>query len=74
MLVDLWGRCPVLLISLGGLGLNLLFMAFAPSLAWLLVGRLISGATSGVFSTANANANAYVADVTAPERRARAFG
>ena len=76
MLVDLWGRCPVLVISLGGLGLNLLFMAFAPSLAWLLVGRLISGATSGVFSTANANANAnaYVADVTAPERRARAFG
>jgi DHA1 family tetracycline resistance protein-like MFS transporter len=45
-------------------------MAFAPSLAWLFVGRLISGATSGVFSTANA----YVADVTAPENRARAFG
>jgi DHA1 family tetracycline resistance protein-like MFS transporter len=45
-------------------------MAFAPSLGWLFVGRLISGATSGLFSTANA----YVADVTPPERRARAFG
>lgn len=70
MLADLWGRRPVLLVSLGGLGLDFLFMAFAPSLAWLFVGRLISGATSGVFSTANA----YVADVTAPEDRARAFG
>ena len=70
MLADLWGRRPVLLVSLAGLGLDFLFMAFAPSLAWLFVGRLISGATSGVFSTANA----YVADVTKPEERARAFG
>ncbi|MDT9694275.1 MFS transporter, partial [Streptomyces sp. P9(2023)] len=60
----------MLLISIGGLGLDFLFMAFAPSLSWLFVGRLISGATAGVFSTANA----YVADVTAPENRARAFG
>jgi len=70
MMADRWGRRPVLLVCLGGLGLDFLFMAFAPSLAWLLVGRLISGATSGVFSTANA----YVADVTAPEKRAQAFG
>ena len=70
MMADRWGRRPVLLICLGGLGLDFLFMAFAPSLMWLLVGRLISGATSGVFSTANA----YVADVTAPEKRAQAFG
>ena len=70
MLSDRWGRRPVLLISLFGLGFDFLFMAFAPSLGWLFVGRLISGATSGVFSTANA----YVADVTAPENRARAFG
>jgi DHA1 family tetracycline resistance protein-like MFS transporter len=69
-LSDVWGRRPVLLISLTGFGLDFLFMAFAPSLAWLFVGRLISGATSGIFSTANA----YVADVTAPENRARAFG
>jgi DHA1 family tetracycline resistance protein-like MFS transporter len=70
LMSDRLGRRPVLLISLTGLGLDFLFMAFAPSLAWLFVGRLISGATSGVFSTANA----YVADVTPPEERARAFG
>ena len=70
LLSDRLGRRPVLLISLTGLGLDFLFMAFAPSLGWLFVGRLISGATSGVFSTANA----YVADVTPPEKRARAFG
>jgi DHA1 family tetracycline resistance protein-like MFS transporter len=70
LLSDRFGRRPVLLVSLFGLGLDFLFMAFAPSLGWLFVGRLISGATSGVFSTANA----YVADVTAPENRARAFG
>src|SRR5580698_4725649 len=70
LLSDRLGRRPVLLISMFGLGLDFLFMAFAPSLAWLFVGRLISGATSGVFSTANA----YVADITPPDRRARAFG
>lgn len=70
LLSDRLGRRPVLLISLTGFGLDFLFMAFAPSLSWLFVGRLISGATSGIFSTANA----YVADVTAPENRARAFG
>jgi DHA1 family tetracycline resistance protein-like MFS transporter len=70
LLSDRFGRRPVLLLSISGLGLDFLFMAFAPSLGWLFVGRLISGATSGVFSTANA----YVADVTPPQDRARAFG
>ena len=70
LLSDRLGRRPVLLISLTGFGIDFLFMAFAPSLLWLFLGRLISGATSGIFSTANA----YVADVTAPENRARAFG
>ncbi len=70
LLSDRWGRRPVLLLSLFGLSFDFLFMAFAPTLAWLFVGRLISGATSAVFSTANA----YVADVTLPENRARAFG
>jgi DHA1 family tetracycline resistance protein-like MFS transporter len=70
LLSDRFGRRPVLLVSLTGLGIDFLFMAFAPSLNWLFVGRLISGATSGVFSTANA----YVADVTPPEKRARIFG
>ncbi|HEY4942334.1 MAG TPA: TCR/Tet family MFS transporter [Rhizomicrobium sp.] len=70
LLSDRFGRRPVLLLSISGLGLDFLFMAFAPTLSWLFVGRLISGMTSGVFSTANA----YVADVTPPEKRARAFG
>ncbi|MEI9990161.1 MAG: TCR/Tet family MFS transporter [Rhizomicrobium sp.] len=70
LLSDRVGRRPVLLLCIGGLGLDFLFMAFAPNLAWLFVGRLVSGATSGVFSTANA----YVADVTPAEDRAQAFG
>jgi MFS transporter, DHA1 family, tetracycline resistance protein len=70
LLSDRFGRRPVLLLSLGGLGFDFIFMALAPSLWWLFVGRLISGATSGVFSTANA----YVADVTPPDKRARAYG
>ncbi len=67
---DRVGRRPVLLISLCGLGVDFLMMAFAPNLMWLLVGRLISGATSGAFSIANA----YVADITPPQDRPQAFG
>lgn len=70
MLSDRYGRRPVMLISIFGLAVDFLFMAFAPTLAWLLVGRMISGMTAASFSTANA----YVADVTTPERRARNFG
>lgn len=69
MLSDRFGRRPVLLISIFGLGIDYLFMALAPTLGWLFVGRIINGATSASFSTANA----YVADVTAPQDRARAF-
>ncbi|MHB8528649.1 MAG: TCR/Tet family MFS transporter [Caulobacteraceae bacterium] len=70
MLSDRFGRRPVLLISLFGLFVDFLFMAFAPSLWWLFVGRILNGLTAASFSTANA----YVADVTPPERRARNFG
>ncbi|HEY5071446.1 MAG TPA: TCR/Tet family MFS transporter [Caulobacteraceae bacterium] len=70
MISDRFGRRPVLLISLFGLFVDFLFMAFAPSLAWLYVGRILNGLTAASFSTANA----YVADVTTPERRARNFG
>src|SRR5580704_18165004 len=69
-LSDRFGRRPVLLISLFGLMVDFLFMAFAPTLAWLFVGRVLNGATAASFSTANA----YVADVTPPDRRARNFG
>ncbi len=69
-LSDRFGRRPVLLLSLFGLGADFLFMAFAPTLELLLLGRLVSGATSASFATAHA----YVADVTEPEARAGAFG
>ena len=73
-LSDRFGRRPVLLISIFGLGCDFLFMAVAPNLAWLFVGRLISGATAASFSTANA----YIADLNVDEpsdaKRAAAFG
>ena len=70
MLSDRYGRRPVILLSCFGMGLDYIFMALAPSLLWLFVGRLISGATSASFSVAGA----YIADVTAPENRAKAYG
>jgi DHA1 family tetracycline resistance protein-like MFS transporter len=70
MLSDRFGRRPVLLLSIFGLGVDYLFMALAPTLGWLFVGRVINGITSASFSTANA----YVADVTPPQERAKAFG
>ena len=69
-LSDRFGRRPVVLLSNLGLGLDYLLMAWAPSLAWLFVGRVLSGMTSASFTTANA----YIADVTEPDARAGAFG
>lgn len=69
-LSDRYGRRPVILISIAGLALDWVLMALAPNLWWLVVGRIIGGITS-----ASATALfAYMADVTTPERRARAFG
>ena len=70
MMSDRWGRRPVMLISIFGLSVDFLVMAFAPSLTWLLVGRVFNGLTAASFSTAGA----YVADVSAPATRARNFG
>lgn len=69
-LSDKFGRRPVLLISLFGLALDYLLLAFAPSLAWLFVGRVLSGITAA----GGATANAYIADVTPPDKRAGVFG
>ena len=69
-LSDRFGRRPVVLLSNVGLGLDYIFMALAPNVAWLFVGRMISGIASSSFSTAGA----YIADVTPPEKRAAAFG
>ncbi|PCE22263.1 tetracycline resistance MFS efflux pump [Paraburkholderia acidicola] len=70
VLSDRIGRRPVLLISLFGLAVDFFIMALAPTMVWLIVGRVLNGMTAASFSTANA----YVADVTPPEQRARAFG
>ncbi len=69
-LSDRYGRRPVLLLSIAGLGLDFVLMALAPNLWWLAVARMISGVTSSSFTTTYA----YMADITAPEDRARGFG
>jgi DHA1 family tetracycline resistance protein-like MFS transporter len=69
-LSDRFGRRPVVLLSNFGLSLDYVLMALAPSLSWLFVGRVISGITSASISTAFA----YIADITAAEKRAEVFG
>jgi DHA1 family tetracycline resistance protein-like MFS transporter len=69
-LSDRFGRRPIVLLSNLGMALDYVFMALAPSLSFLFVGRLISGVTAASLSTANA----YIADVTPPEQRAGRFG
>lgn len=69
-LSDQYGRRPVILISCAGLALDYVLMAVAPSLWWLALGRIIAGITSSSFTTVYA----YMADITAPEKRARAYG
>lgn len=70
VLSDRFGRRPVILLSNLGLGLDYILMALAPTLGWLFVGRVVSGVTSASIATANA----YIADVTPPEKRAASFG
>lgn len=69
-LSDRYGRRPVLLLSLLGLGVDYIFMAYAPTLAWLFVGRIIAGMCGASFTTATA----YIADISTPEKRAQNFG
>ena len=69
-LSDRFGRRPVLLISMAGLCIDFIIMGFAHSLFVLFIGRALAGLTSATYSTANS----YIADVTEPEDRGRAFG
>ena len=69
-LSDRFGRRPVLLLSLFGLGLDYIIIALAPTLARLVVGRILAG----IFGVLEATATAYIADISAPEKRARNFG
>ena len=67
---DRYGRRPVLLAAMTAFSLDYLLMAFAPTLAWLFVGRAIAGVTGAVFGPVNA----AIADVTPPEKRGAVFG
>lgn len=69
-LSDKYGRRPVLLFSLLGFGIDYLFLAVAPTFEWLFVGRIIAGITGASFTTANA----YIADISNAENRAKNFG
>jgi DHA1 family tetracycline resistance protein-like MFS transporter len=69
-LSDRFGRRRVLLFAIGALGIDYIVMGFAPTLAWLFVGRAIAGAAGASFTPAYA----YVADISAPEKRAQNFG
>ena len=69
-LSDRFGRRPVLLFALFGLGVDYVFQAFSPTIALLFVGRVIAGITGASFTTATA----YIADISTPEKRAQNFG
>src|SRR5690349_2636311 len=69
-LSDRFGRRPVLLASLFGFAIDYLFLALAPSLWLLFVGRIIAGVMGASFTTAGA----YIADISTPEKRAQNFG
>ncbi len=69
-LSDAFGRRPLLLLAVAGLGVDYMIMALAPNLTWLFIGRLFAGFCGASYVVANA----YIADVTAPENRAKAFG
>ena len=69
-LSDRYGRRPVLLVSIATLGMDFIIMGLADSVWLLFVGRALTGISSATFSTANA----YIADVTEPEERGKAFG
>ena len=69
-LSDRYGRRPVLLFSLLGFGLDYIFLAFAPTIGWLFLGRMISGITGASITTASA----YMADISNEKNRAQNFG
>jgi DHA1 family tetracycline resistance protein-like MFS transporter len=70
VLSDRFGRRKVILVALAGSAFDYVLMGWAPTLAWLFAARVVAGFLGGAMSTCNA----YVADVTPPERRAHGFG
>ena len=68
-LSDRFGRRPLLLLAIFGLGFDYVLQALAPTIGWLFVGRAVAGLCGASWVIANA----YIADITPPEQRARAF-
>ncbi|MFK7821298.1 MAG: TCR/Tet family MFS transporter [Planctomycetaceae bacterium] len=69
-LSDRFGRRPILLLAMAGLAVDYVIQANAPTLLWLFVGRVVAGIMGASFTTANA----YIADISTDETRARNFG
>ncbi len=69
-LSDRFGRRPIILMALLGLGLDYVFHALAPTLGWLFLGRVLAGITGASFTVASA----YIADISTPEKKAQNFG
>lgn len=69
-LSDRFGRRPILILSLIGIGIDYTIMGLAPDIFWLFIGRVLSGFAGASYTTASA----YIADVTTPEKRAQSFG
>jgi DHA1 family tetracycline resistance protein-like MFS transporter len=69
-LSDRFGRRPVLLIAVLAMAIDYSIQGFAPSLGWLVFGRLAAGMAGASYSAAYS----YIADVTPPEKRAASFG
>jgi DHA1 family tetracycline resistance protein-like MFS transporter len=69
-LSDRYGRRPILLLALFGLGMDYLLHAYAPTIAWLFLGRILAG----IFGSSYTVATAYIADVSTPEKKAKNFG
>jgi MFS transporter, DHA1 family, tetracycline resistance protein len=69
-LSDKFGRRPVILASLFGFFLDYMILVYAPTMAWLFVGRILAGITGASFTTATA----YIADISNDENRAKNFG
>jgi MFS transporter, DHA1 family, tetracycline resistance protein len=69
-LSDRFGRRPILILSLLGIGVDYTIMGLAPTIGWLFLGRALSGMAGASYTTAGA----YIADVTPPEKRSQSFG
>ncbi len=69
-LSDKYGRRPLLLIALLGLGIDYLVIVFAPTISWFFVARCIAGICGSSITVANA----YIADISTVENRAKNFG